>query len=393
MWRLRHRGWRLGAHFGDEGAHDIRFRRLYLHAEPTEHRFGTTLLLLAQHAHNDTFGPGTSCPTGSMDVVLLVLRRIDVDDQFYPVDMHAARGYVGGDECLHAALRPTLQRSLPGTLRHATVHGDGSHAEIIECVRYTLGGKAVLHEHDRFAGRIDQVGKVLELRLVTRPHAQVTGTFEDGSVVFVAVGSGNRMEARVLHVVLDQVVDVAVERRREKQRLTLLGATVKQPRDLRRESHVGHAVGLVDHDKVDIVEDRFAAVDEVGEPTGRGDGDIDAALQIGDLAEHARATEERSHPAPLLAAVRHQNVGDLLGQLTGRYEHQRARGVRTGLFATLQECESIGQGLARSGGRFRADVVAAQRVGQGDLLDRKRGVDACVGKQGDQARRKAELVE
>ena len=58
---------------------------------------------------------------------------------------------------------------------------------------------------------------------------------------------------------------------------------------LGQEAHVGHAVGLVDDDDVDLVEAQRAAVDEVLEATGRGDDDLDAAAEHLHLLLHAGA--------------------------------------------------------------------------------------------------------
>ena len=57
---------------------------------------------------------------------------------------------------------------------------------------------------------------------------------------------------RILEVVPDQVADIAVERRREQHRLGPARAVAQDPLDLRREPVVGHAVGLVEHDDVDV---------------------------------------------------------------------------------------------------------------------------------------------
>ena len=95
---------------------------------------------------------------------------------------------------------------------------------------------------------------------------------------------------RVRLVVPDQHVDVAVERGGEEHRLALLVGHVEEAADLGQEPHVGHAVGLVDHDEVDVVEAQRAAVEQVLEAAGGGHHDLDA------LAE--RLASACSMPAP-----------------------------------------------------------------------------------------------
>ena len=68
---------------------------------------------------------------------------------------------------------------------------------------------------------------------------------------------------RVVHVAAHQHVDLAVERGREQQRLTVVRDLAHDPFDLRQEAHVGHAVGLVDDEDADLVEVELAPLEEV----------------------------------------------------------------------------------------------------------------------------------
>ncbi len=109
-----------------------------------------------------------------------------------------------------------------------------------------------------------------------------------------AVGLGRRdvVHRGVVLVALHEHVDVAVERGREQERLALLGGLVEDALDLGQEAHVGHAVGFVDDDEVDAVEAEVAPVHQVGQATGAGDGDVDAAAQGLQLAVEADAAVE-----------------------------------------------------------------------------------------------------
>ena len=74
----------------------------------------------------------------------------------------------------------------------------------------------------------------------------------------------------------DEVADVAVERGREQHRLGPAGAVAQDPLDLRREAVVGHPVGLVEHDDVDVGERDLVGLQQVDQPQRRGDDDLDA---------------------------------------------------------------------------------------------------------------------
>ncbi len=85
-----------------------------------------------------------------------------------------------------------------------------------------------------------------------------------------------RVHRRVGEVVLDERGDVTVERGGEQQPLAAGRRLVEQPAHHRQEAEVGHVVGLVEHGDLDRVEVAGAALDQVDEPAGGGDEDVDA---------------------------------------------------------------------------------------------------------------------
>ncbi len=85
------------------------------------------------------------------------------------------------------------------------------------------------------------------------------------------------------------VIDRAIERRREEQRLVGRGDAAQQPLDLRQEAHVGHAIGFVEHDCANFVETHVSVVDEVDEPAGSRDEDVGAVGERDPLAFHRSA--------------------------------------------------------------------------------------------------------
>ena len=123
-------------------------------------------------------------------------------------------------------------------------------------------------------------------------------------------------------VAADQHVDVAVERGGEQHRLALRVGLVEQAAHLGQEAHVGHAVGLVDHDEVDVVEAQRAAVEEVLEPAGRGDDDLDALAERLHLLVHAGAAVHGEHLGLGAPAQRLQLLLHLRGELAGGHEHE-----------------------------------------------------------------------
>ena len=93
----------------------------------------------------------------------------------------------------------------------------------------------------------------------------------------LALVVGDLVATGFVLVAADEHVDRTVERGREQQRLALGRGQVEQALDLGQEAHVGHAVGLVDHDDLDVGEVDDPLGDEVLEAARAGDDDVDAA--------------------------------------------------------------------------------------------------------------------
>ncbi len=69
------------------------------------------------------------------------------------------------------------------------------------------------------------------------------------------------------------------------------------------ESHVEHAVGLVEHQAFDVIEPQRIALDEIDEPAGRGDENIDAVEKGADLRAHRHAADHQCGRDPQMAAI------------------------------------------------------------------------------------------
>ena len=119
-------------------------------------------------------------------------------------------------------------------------------------------------------------------------------------------------------------------RRREHQRLTSGGAHLQNLLDLRFESHVQHAVRLVEHHVV-----RVTRAHGRGEPGGRRQkivesaggchDDIGSGAERAELISLARAAVQRNHLRPRGGAKLRALVTDLNGELAGRGEDDGGR--------------------------------------------------------------------
>ena len=85
-----------------------------------------------------------------------------------------------------------------------------------------------------------------------------------------------------------------------------------------QEADVEHAVGLVEHDVLDLVEHAVLRLDVVEQPARRGDQHLDALLQLERLRLHVDAAEDHRDAQLRVRGVALDVVGDLVGELARR---------------------------------------------------------------------------
>ena len=144
--------------------------------------------------------------------------------------------------------------------------------------------------------------------------------------------------------------------------------------DVLDEAHVEHAIGFVEHEKLDVAKAQRIALHEIEQPARRGDEDIDAVEQRANLRAHRHAADGQRRPQMQVAPIGAEAVEDLAGQFARRAEHQDAAALahrRTWLGGELvQDRQREGRGLAGTG-LGDADDVAARHHGRDGLgLDR-----------------------
>ena len=95
---------------------------------------------------------GPRRPAGAVQVILVVVRRVEMDDELDVVDVDAAGGDVGGDQDPRMARRERVERALPLVLVQVPVDGDGIDAGPAELLREPV--RAVLGaDEEQRAGR------------------------------------------------------------------------------------------------------------------------------------------------------------------------------------------------------------------------------------------------
>jgi hypothetical protein len=335
-------------------------------------------LFFAHQAHHHTWSTSAGSTSGAMEVILLILGNINVHNQFNPVDVHTTSGDVGSNKCLYFSVGPALQWLGPSGLSHPAVHGQSRYAEGFKGIGHTFGREAVLYEHNGFFGSVDDVGNVLELRVVAAGSGEMPGSLQYRRIFVVTGRAGHFMLNRVFEIGLNQIVNITIKGGWEQQNLAGFAYPIKQPAHLGGKAHIGHTVGFVDHDKINITEVTLVAHHEVGNTARGSHGNINTALEIADLAHHACAAKERRYPTLTGLTVGRKSRSNLPGELTGGHQNQGTRTTGTSFFYLLNNRQSIGQRLAWTSWGLTANVAAGECVFEGDFLDRERSSDSSV---------------
>lgn len=156
---------------------------------------------------------------------------------------------------------------------------------------------------------------------------------------------GNRRNRHFLRIVEDSVREfhnLWRHRRREKEGLFLLREGGDELLHIVNESHIEHAVSLVEDKYLDIRERNMLLVHEVEETTWRCHEDIDSLAEGGYLRVLSDTTEDDGTSESCMSPIRLKALLDLHGELAG-WCHDEA--------AELPSSELFSQSGARSLGR------------------------------------------
>ncbi len=316
---------------------------------------------------------GAAGAADAMHVVLGDARQLVVDDVGQVVDVEAARRDVGGDQHAHRAGLEGCQRLAAVLLALVAVDRGGVDAFALEPGGQPRGAELGADEHQHLRHR----------RIVEHPLEQVA--LAVGGDRVHAVGDGFRHlvaarhldELRRLEHGVGQLLDLVREGGREQQALARGRQQLQDALDVGDEAHVEHAVGLVEDEELDEVEAHGLLFDVVEQPARRGDDDLAAFLQFGDLRPHVHAAVDADRAQREVLAVGLDRFLDLHRQFACRREDQRAhrvagrRGGAVGVAGQLvQQRQGEARRLAGAGLRAAHDVVAGQDDGNGLGLDR-----------------------
>lgn len=327
---------------------------------------------MADQRDRQALGAGATGPADAVHVLVAAARHVEVDHQVQAFDVQAACGDVGGDEDLHRALLQALDGQLAVLLVLLAMQDEDLVLVGDQPPGQAIGGDPGIGEDDGLGVGLVAQQPLQQLFLVRH----VVGG--DDLLADVLVQLADLVQAQHLRLAQhlgDHLVQPgAAVGGGEQQGLALGRAGVGQGQHVVGEAHVEHAVGLVQHQHLDVLQRQVAGVALLEQAAGGADDDLRVLAQ-------ARALHLEVLAASDQAGLDEGELGEaldflegLLGQLAGRQEDQRARqGARLVLGQqAVQQRQQEGRGLAAAGLRRDPQVVPLQRLGNGRGLDRRR---------------------
>ena len=227
--------------------------------------------------------------------------------------------------------------------------------------------------HRRLAVREDDPGfDIFLAQQRNQPVALLGGGDMHQPLLDIDIGGGGARDLDRLGIFeefVGELLDRRRHRRREEQGLARLGQFGADFLDIGDEPHVEHPVGLVDHQHRTARQQDFPAAEQIHQPAGRGDQDVDALFERGGLVAHRYAADQQRHRELVIFAVFLEILSDLRGEFARRLKDQGARhpGAAAALAQNVDHRQHERSGLAGAG-LCDGDKVAAHQ----DRRDRAR---------------------
>ena len=248
----------------------------------------------------------------------MVLGRVVVDDDVNVLDVETPGGHVGGHQDGELGGGEVEEGLLPRRLAEVAVDGGGPDPLALELLDQAVGAPLGPDEDEDLGRPLADGGGHLDLVHLVDPEEAVLHEVDGdpGRGHFVADGVGQ--------VAADEAVDVTVESGREEHGLVGLLDPAQHPVDLGEKAHVGHAVGLVEDSHLDVGHRDLAPVGQVDQAARGGDDDVDALVELLDLALDVGPAVEDDGPAAGGLGQWLEDLGHLDGQLPSGDEDETA---------------------------------------------------------------------
>lgn len=302
-----------------------------------------TTVATVEESSGDTSVTGTTGTTDTVDIVINVSGQIVVDNVSDVGDIQTTGSNGGSDQDWAAAVTEQLQSTLTLTLGAVTVNGGGREALVDEEVGQRVGHALGLDEDQgETAGSvgvedIQQDGALVHVLDVLDLLSNVLRGRTD---------TANRQENVILQEVTGQHLDITRESGREHECLALVNGrhvlTLDNAANLGLETHVQHAISLIENEVLDVLERDTATLNQVDETTGGSNEQIAATLDLAQLRANVGTTVHDTGADPRAVGELAGLVEDLRDQLTSGSKNERG-GVGLALAAVAKLATALGR--------------------------------------------------
>jgi hypothetical protein len=228
----------------------------------------------------------------------------------------------------------------------------------------------------------------------------LVGGLDDGLRGRVAPGDLDQL--RLIQELVGELFDLVGKRGREQEVLAFRRwrQQFHDALDVGNETHIEHAIRLVENENLDLAEIDALVLHVIEEPAGCRNQDFDAGAHDCQLRLDVDAAENAGRAKARVLAVFLDRLFDLYRELARRREDQRTDGVARGRGAVirlrrepLENRQSKAGSLAGTGLGAAHDIAAGEDERNGLLLDRGGCGVAGLGDGTQQLRPQAELFE
>ena len=255
---------------------------------------GQRLAVFARDQHEGfSRAPGAARATDPVNVVVGVMRHVEIDHVRDFWNVEPARRHIGTDQQPYIAAPEPLQRLHPHRLRQVAVLFGGGEAVADE--------RAIEDSHVALAvAKYEGTRRRLLLQQLAQGPALVAGQGRglDHGLVDRLGRRRRRRHGQFLGVhqeTVGQAPDLARHGGGEEQGLADAWQKTHDAFHVGHEAHVEHAVRLVDHQDLDIGQQHAAALEQVEQPPRCGDQHVDAAVQALLLLGQRLAADQQRH--------------------------------------------------------------------------------------------------
>ena len=341
---------------GDHGLEPFRASLVVL-VEVVTDLIGDVLVLLIEEGDGNTGLAGTTCAADAVNVVVKVAGEIELDDKCDVGDVEATGSDVSGNENLADASLEQAKGIFTFALHAVTVDGGALETKLVQDAVEIVGIALALDEYQHEAVLVlhQDLAENLTLVVVLNP-ADVLGDVLSGGA-----DAANLQEVVLAEELTGELLDLTRERGGVHEGLAGTSCrhvglrALDDGADLGLETHVEHAVGLIEYHVLDLGELDDSALVHFPEAARGGGEDVAATSQLVDLLARV-GTSVHNHAAEAgavseLAAF----VVNLNGQFTrGSHDETSGEGcatgaaLRTALEGVADGRNEVGGGLART---------------------------------------------